>query len=128
MENRLEQRQKVRFRLRIRDRHGHQGTYETRDAGPEGLFIETGRLGIATGEVLWIDDFERTADPWPAPLAAVVVHQAHDGVGVLLNRPSPLPLVRPDDGVPSGRPTIVPAGFEGDDGPTPAPGGAFPRR
>jgi hypothetical protein len=128
MEKRLEQRQKVRFRLRIRDRHGHQGTYETRDAGPGGLFIETGRLGIAAGEVLWIDDLEMAADPWPAPLAAVVVHRAHDGVGVLLSRPSPLPLVRPDDRVPSGRPTIVPAGFEGDEGPTLALGGASPHR
>ncbi len=128
MENRLEQRQKVRFQLKIRDRHGRRGTYETRDATPEGLFIETGRLGIATGEVIWIDDVETAAGTLPAPRAAVVVHQGHDGVGVLLSCPSPLPLVRPDEGVPSGQPTIIPAGSEGDDGPTPAPGGAFPRR
>jgi hypothetical protein len=127
MESRLEQRHKVRFRLRIRDRHGHQGTYETRDAGPEGLFIETGRLGIATGEVIWIDDVEMAAGPWPAPLAAVVVHQAHDGVGVLLSQPSPLPVVHGHDEVSSNHP-IAPVRFEGDDGPTPARGGTSPRR
>jgi hypothetical protein len=96
MEKRYEPRQNVRVQVVVHDRHGRRGTFETRDATSAGMFIETGGLGAAIGEVVWIDNVETTRGCWPTPLAAVVVHRAGGGVGILLSRPVPTVLVQGD--------------------------------
>lgn len=85
MEKRYDRRKSIRLRVAVHDRRGRRGTFETRNATADGLFIETGRLGLAAGEVVWIEDLGTT----PTPLSAVVVHRAGDGVGVLLSQPLP---------------------------------------
>jgi hypothetical protein len=96
MEKRYEPRQNVRVQVVVHDRHGCRGTFETRDATPAGMFIETGRLHAAIGEVIWIDNVETAGGHWPTPLPAVVVHRARGGVGILLSRPVPKVLVQGD--------------------------------
>ena len=100
MEKRYEPRQNVRVQVVVHDRHGHRGTFETRDATPEGMFIETGGLEAAIGEVIWIDDVETSGRRWPTPLPAIVVHRARGGVGVLLSRPVPKMPAQGDRAVP----------------------------
>ena len=89
MEKRYNRRKSIRLRVAVHDRLGRHGTFETRNATSDGLFIETGRLGLTTGEVIWIEDVGTGPRRWPTPLSAVVVHRASDGVGVLLSRPVP---------------------------------------
>ena len=89
MEKRYNRRKSIRLRVALHDRRGRRGTFETRNVTADGLFIETGRLGLTTGEVIWIEDLGTGPRRWPAPLSAVVVHRADDGVGVLLSQPTP---------------------------------------
>jgi hypothetical protein len=89
MEKRYDRRRSIRVRVSVHDRLGRRGTFETRNATAEGLFIETGRLGLATGDVIWIEDAGTGPRRWPTPLSAVVVHRAGDGIGVLLSQPMP---------------------------------------
>jgi hypothetical protein len=96
MEKRYETRQTVRVRVVVHDRHGRRGTFETRDATSAGMFIETGGLGAAIGEVVWIENLEAATGHWPTPLPAVVVHRAGGGVGILLSQPVPKVLFQAD--------------------------------
>lgn len=89
MEKRYNRRKSIRLRVAVHDRRGRRGTFETRNATADGLFIETGRLGLTTGEVIWIEDLGIRPRRWPATLSAVVVHRAGDGIGVLLSQPIP---------------------------------------
>lgn len=100
MEKRYQPRQKVRVPVALRDRHGRSGRFEIRNATPDGMFIETGRLGVTTGEVIWIDAVEAARGRWRGPVPAVVVRRAGDGIGVLLSRPVPEWLTRVDRGAP----------------------------
>jgi transposase len=43
------------------------------------MFIETGRLHAAIGEVIWIDNVETVGGRWPTQLPAVAVHRARGG-------------------------------------------------
>jgi hypothetical protein len=108
VEKRYQRRLKVRVRIVLRDRHGRRGRFEIRNATPDGMFIETGRVGIATGEVIWIDAVEAGRGRWRGPIPAVVVHRAGDGIGVLLSRPVPDWLTRVDDGAPDAGGGFVP--------------------
>jgi hypothetical protein len=72
------------------------------------MFIDTGRVGIATGEVIWIDAVEAGRGRWRGPIPAVVVHRAGGGIGVLLSRPVPDWLTRVDDGAPDAGGGFVP--------------------
>lgn len=89
MEKRYEPRRLLRMRVAVHDRHGHIGTFETRNATSQGMYIETGRRTLPPGEVVWIDAAERPSPALPEPVSGVVVHQGSDGVGVLLSRPLP---------------------------------------
>ena len=96
MEKRYELRQNVRVQVVVHDRHGRRGTFETRDATSAGMFIQTRRLDVAIGEVIWIDNLETATGRWPTPLPAVVVHRAGGGVGILLSQPVPKVLFQGD--------------------------------
>lgn len=89
MEKRYERRRLLRMRVAVHDRHGHNGTFETRNTTSQGMYIETGRWALAAGEVIWIDGAEVPSHSLPNPLSGVVVHQGRDGVGVLLSQPLP---------------------------------------
>lgn len=89
MEKRYERRRPMRVWVAIHDRHGHIGTFETRNATSQGMYIETGRWFLAAGEVIWIDGAAGPSLTLPEPLSGVVVHHGGDGVGVLLSRPLP---------------------------------------
>jgi len=95
MEKRYERRQDVRLKLVVSNVQGCLGIFPTRNAGPNGLFIETRDLDLGASEVIWLAPPESGGRSASAAVAAVVIHREPNGIGVMLSHPMPSLSYRP---------------------------------